>query len=83
VKAAIGNLVIVIDVVAVTIPHPPEAAIVFVTVYVPGVLAERSICPVEAFRKISPGVEVNIPAVPLPLKVGRGSPSLLQYGVPV
>ena len=40
---------IVIFVAAVTTGHPPAADIVFVTVYVPGVLAERSTCPVEEF----------------------------------
>jgi hypothetical protein len=37
-----GNAVIVIVLVADTTAHPPAADIVLVTVYVPGVLAERS-----------------------------------------
>ena len=42
--------------------QPPEAATVFVTAYVPGVLAERSINPVDELIT-SPPEEVNVPAV--------------------
>ncbi len=53
--------------------HPPEAAIVLVTVYVPGVLAVRSICPVLVLINSNPaGVAVNTPALPPPLYVGEG-----------
>jgi hypothetical protein len=38
------------DVVVVTAAQPPEAAIVYVTVYVPAVLAEGVIAPVVAFK---------------------------------
>ena len=69
--------------VAVTAAHPPEAAIVFVTVYVPGVLADKSTCPVAVLIKTSPAVEEKVPATPPPLKVGEGSAASAQYGVPV
>ena len=40
---ATGNAVIVTELVAVTTAHPAAAAIVLVTVYVPGVLADKLI----------------------------------------
>ena len=43
----------VIGLVAVTIAQPPAAAIVLVTVYVPGVLAAKLICPVAVLTKTS------------------------------
>ena len=46
---AVGTAVMVTDVVAVTAAHPPEAAIVYVTVYVPAVLVLGVIAPVELF----------------------------------
>ncbi len=50
--------------------HPGEA-IVFVTMYEPGVLAPKFICPVDEF-KAKPGADVKVPG-PLPLgKVGEG-----------
>ena len=68
---AIGTAVIVIDEVAVTAPHPPEAAIVLVTVYMLGVLAAKFTNPVPPAITI-PAVELNIPAVPPPLNAGDG-----------
>jgi hypothetical protein len=47
----------VTDVVAVTTPHPPAAAIVYVMVYVPAVLVERVIAP-EAALMLSPADEL-------------------------
>jgi hypothetical protein len=79
---AVGNVVIVIVFVAVTMPHPPAAAIVFVTVYVPATLADKSTWPVAGLTKTRPAVDVNRPATPPPLNVGNGSTPLLQYGVP-
>ncbi len=67
-----GSAVIVIELVAVTTAQPPDAAIVFVTVYVPGVLADKSIWPVVALTKTSPAVDEKVPAIPPPLKVGVG-----------
>ncbi len=58
--------------VAVAAAHPPLAAIVFVTVYVPGVLASRSTCPVAVLTKTNPAVEENVPALALPVNVGEG-----------
>ena len=58
--------------VAVTAGHPPDAAIVFVTVYVPGVLADKLTCPVAVETKTNPAVEEKVPATPPPLKVGEG-----------
>jgi hypothetical protein len=81
VTTGIGFITIV-DV-AVTAAHPPEAAIVFVTVYVPAVLAVRLTCPVEVLTKTKPAVEENVPATPPPLNVGDGFVPFLQYGVPV
>ena len=67
---------IVILAVAVTAGHPPLAAIVFVTVYVPGVLADKFTCPVEVLTKINPAVEEKVPSTPPPLNVGEGFAAL-------
>ena len=63
--------------VATTAAHPPEAAMVLVTVYVPAVLPDRLTTPVEALI-LKPAVEVNTPATPPPLNVGDGLAALLQ-----
>ena len=71
VNAAFCIGLIVIVEVAVTIGQPPEAAIVFVMVYVPAVLASKLTTPVAALI-LNPAVEVNVPAIPPPLNVGEG-----------
>ncbi len=45
---------------------------IFVTVYVPGVLADKLISPVLVFAKTNPAIELNVPALPPPLYVGKG-----------
>ena len=68
---------------AVTAAHPPDAAIVLVMVYVPGVLAARSICPVAVLTNTKPaGAAEKVPATPPPLKVGEGFAAFWQNGVP-
>jgi hypothetical protein len=62
--------VIVIFAVAVTDGQGPEAGIVFVTVYVPGVLADKFTCPVLVLTNTNPAEDVNVPAVPV--NVGEG-----------
>lgn len=69
--------------VALAAAHPPEAAMVLVTVYVPAVLAARSTWPVPVFTNTNPAVEENVPAVPPPLNVGNGFVPFWQYGEPV
>jgi hypothetical protein len=65
--------VIVILEVAVTAGQPLAAAIVFVTVYVPAVLAERFTTPVDVLTKTNPAADAeNAPATPPPEKVGEG-----------
>ena len=64
--------VIVIAEVAVCIPQPPEAAIVFVTIYVPAVLVAKLMTPVAVETKFNPAVEENVPATPPPPNVGEG-----------
>jgi hypothetical protein len=66
--------------VAVTAGHPPEAAIVFVTVYVPTVLEARFTKPLEALMLNPEGLAVNVPATPPPLNAGEGLVPLWQYG---
>ena len=62
---AVGKAVIVTEVVAVTIPQPPAADIVYVTVYVPAVLVLGVIDPVTG-SIVSPAVELYAPpAVPV------------------
>jgi hypothetical protein len=67
----VGAALIVTEVVDTDAAQPPEAAILLVTVYVPGVLRVRSICPVEALM-FKPAVEVNVPALAPAPKVGEG-----------
>ena len=69
--------------VAVTMPQPDAAAMVLVTVYNPGVLADKSICPVAVLTKTKPLVDENVPATPPPLYVGDGSAASWQYGVDI
>jgi hypothetical protein len=57
--------------VAIAAEHPPDAAIVLVTVYVPTVLPDKFTTPVAALI-LKPAVEVNVPATPPPLNVGEG-----------
>jgi hypothetical protein len=60
ITGAVGKGVIITGVVAVTIPHPPVAAIVYVTVYVPAVLVPGVIAPVLALI-VNPVVEEYLP----------------------
>jgi hypothetical protein len=47
--------------------QPPDAGIVLVTVYVPGVLAARLTSPLEALMLNPEGLAVNVPALPPPV----------------
>ena len=59
--------------------QPPDAAIVLVTVQVPGAEADKSTCPVVVLTKVKPaGVAVKVPALPPPLNVGEGSAAFWQ-----
>ena len=82
-NVATGNGVIVMVEVAVTAGQPLAAGIVFVTVYVPDVLADKFTCPVDVLTKTNRAVELNVPATPPPLNVGDGFAAFLQYGEPV
>ena len=62
--------------VAITWEQPPAAALVLVTVYVPGVLADKFTCPVLALTNTKPVVDENVPAAPPPLKAGEGFDAL-------
>ena len=55
--------------------HPPPAAMVLVTVYVPFVLAPKLTTPVAELILNPAGEEVNVPATPPPLKVGEAKPA--------
>ena len=61
-----------------TAAHPPDAAMVLVTVYVPAVLADKLICPVAVLTNTRPAVDENVPATPPPLKVGLGFAAFWQ-----
>ena len=81
-KLPVNGASIVIEKIAVTAAHPAEAAMVFTTVYVPGVLVAKVINPVAGFI-VNPAVELNVPATPPPLNTGDGSvPVVWQYGEP-
>jgi hypothetical protein len=67
----VGIATIVILEVAVIAGHPPDAGSVLVTVYVPAVLPDKLITPVEELI-LSPAVEVNVPATAPPVNVGEG-----------
>ena len=62
---AIGKAVIVMLAVAVCTAHPPAAAIVFVTIYVPGALKLKFKSPVAEFID-NPTIELNVPEIPPP-----------------
>ena len=66
--------------VVVTCEQPPEARIVYVTVYVPAVEALGLIAPVAPSR-VKPAVELNVPPL-LPVNVTTPLVTLLQKGVP-
>jgi hypothetical protein len=70
------------ELVAVTAAHPADAAIVLVTVYVPGVLVDKLTWPVAVLTNTRPAVDENVPATPPPLNVGLGFAAFWQYGVP-
>ena len=54
-----------------TAPQAPVGVTVFRTVYVPGVVADKSISPVLVFTKTKPaGTEENTPAVPVTAAIG-------------
>jgi hypothetical protein len=73
VKAGTVGPLIVTGAVAEAAAHPPAAAIVFVMVYVPAVLAARFISPVDVFTKTNPaGEAVNVPALDPGLNAGKG-----------
>ena len=61
---------IVTIVVVVTDAHPPEAGIVYATVYVPGVLVDGVISPVEAL-KANPVEDEYVPPVYEPVPVNE------------
>jgi hypothetical protein len=73
VAVAIGVELIVTVVVALSAEQPPLATIIFLIVYVPGSVVNRSISPVFVFAKNKPaGVEENVPANAPGTKVGTG-----------
>jgi hypothetical protein len=81
---AVGSAVIVTDVVAVTALQPPDAGVLYVTVYVPAVLVDGVIAPVELFMLSPVGAE-KVPPVyePVPVRVTVcAADSDLQNGVP-
>jgi hypothetical protein len=73
---AAGAVVIVTDVVVENATHPPAAAIVYVTVYVPSVLVEGVIAPVEALI-INPAAEEYVPPV-VPVNVTGWTADVIQ-----
>ena len=59
--------------------QPPVLAMVLVTVWGPGLLADKSIVPLEAI--LSPALPVKVPATPPLINWGDGSVALEQYSV--
>ena len=81
IAGAEGTEVIVTEAVATVAPQPPDAAMVYDTVYVPAVLDEGVIAPVEEFI-VSPEVEEYVPPDVPVLVTGWALVRLLQYGDP-
>ena len=52
--------------------HPPAAAIVLYTVYIPAALLDKVIAPVVGFNVNPAGVELNTPALAPGSKVNTG-----------
>ena len=67
---AVGNVVIVTDAVAGAAAQPPDAGVVYVTMYVPAVLVLGVIAPVLS-SIVRPAGAVKVPPVnaPVPVKV--------------
>ena len=77
-----GACVITTVVVRFTLENPPAGDTVLRTVYVPGVLADKSMVPFAGLRNTNPAVvAVNTPATEPAFKLAAGSNSVLQYGV--
>ena len=71
VTVGVGLMIMVL--LAVAAAHPPEAAMVLVTVKVPDALVARFTCPVLELTKTKPaGEAVNTPALAPAEKVGEG-----------
>lgn len=70
---AMGTVLIMMYAVSLTAGQLPEAAMLFVTIYAPGVLAARFTCPVVVLTNTSPaGNALKLPALaPVP-KTGKG-----------
>jgi hypothetical protein len=81
ITGAVGTAVITTLVVADTTPHPPAAAIVYVTVYVPAVLVPGVIAPDVALI-VNPVVEEYLPPEVPVLVTAWAVVRLLQKGVP-
>ena len=77
VRTGKGNIVITSVAIAVSIGQGAKVNAVLVTVYVPGVLADRSITPVVALM-LNPAVELKVPATPPAVNVGDGTVAFLQ-----
>jgi hypothetical protein len=80
---AVGNCVMVTVAVALTEAHPPAAGMVYVMVYVPGVLPFGTNDPVEGSTE-SPvaGLTENVPPVVPAIVTFRTVLSFWQYGPP-
>ena len=81
---AVGASVIVTDVVTGTAAHPADAGIVYVTVYVPGVLVPGVIAPVEG-SIVNPAGALYVPPLnaPVPVSVTDCAvPTDVQNGAP-
>ena len=74
--AIVGIAVMVIGAVTARAGQPPEAGMVYTTVYAPGVLAARLTAPVAASME-SPALLEYVPPV-VPVKVTVAVPSLEQ-----
>ena len=77
----VGCAIIWTEAVAVTEGQPPFAAMVYVTLYVPAVLLEGVIAPVEALI-VNPAVEENVPPIAPDKVTGCADDKDLQKGDP-
>jgi hypothetical protein len=72
----------IIKVLVVNSEHPPEAAIVYVMVYIPGAVAARSTAPFTGFTEAPAGDDEKVPPE-VPVNVTEPVPIFEQYGVPL
>jgi hypothetical protein len=79
---AVGAALTTTAAVVLNAAHPPEAAMLYVTVYVPALLEPKVIAPVLELIERPEGVALYVPPV-LPVRVTFAVPPEVQKGEPL